>query len=369
LRGRLRARYSGAMTKSLKRQEGNAADAAAPLREAWYYALPGRRLGRGTTLQKLMLGEPVLIGRDRNGAVFALRDFCPHRGMPLSAGRFDGREIECGYHGWRFATSGACTAIPALVESQKANLGRIVAPGYPVREIHGNVWVYLGADPAAAPPIPRLEGFDESAHPQVAETVRFTAGYDHAVIGLMDPGHVPFVHRSWFWRSGRNFADKEKSFAPSPFGFTMERHVTSGNSRAYKLLGGGEMATDIAFTLPGVRVEHTTVGRHSLCNMTALTPIDGETVELNNCIYWTMPWLTALRPALLPFVRIFLGQDRDVLTRQQQGLRYDPPLMLVGDADLQARWYEQLKREYRGARAENRPFENPVKPRTLRWRT
>jgi phenylpropionate dioxygenase-like ring-hydroxylating dioxygenase large terminal subunit len=129
------------------------------------------------------------------------------------------------------------------------------------------------------------------------------------------------------------------------------------------------MATDISFALPGVRVEHTTVGRHTLCNMTAMTPIDDATVELNNCLYWTMPWLTALRPALLPFVRIFLGQDRDVLTRQQQGLRFDPPLMLVGDADFQTRWYYQLKREYRAARAENRPFENPVQKRVLRWRS
>src|SRR5262249_36987953 len=79
-----------------------AAEAAAPLREAWYYAAAGRRLKRGAVLAKVMLGEPLLIGRDRSGVPFALRDICPHRGMPLSAGRFDGQEIECCYHGWRF---------------------------------------------------------------------------------------------------------------------------------------------------------------------------------------------------------------------------------------------------------------------------
>jgi phenylpropionate dioxygenase-like ring-hydroxylating dioxygenase large terminal subunit len=344
-------------------------DAAAPLREAWYYAVPSRRLRRGRTMPKVMLGEPILLGRDNDGVAFALRDLCPHRAMPLSLGRFDGREIECCYHGWRFATDGVCTAIPALVEGQKINLGRIAAPRYPVRETGGNIWVYFGADPAAAPAIPALEGFAADAGPQVAETVRFDAGYDHAVIGLMDPGHVPFVHRSWFWRSGRDFAEKEKSFAPSPHGFTMVRHQTSGNSRAYKLLGGGVMETDISFTLPGIRVEHTRVGRHSLCNMTAMTPIDDHSVELNNCIYWTMPWLNLLRPALLPFIRMFLGQDRDALGRQNEGLKYDPQLMLIGDADIQARWYTRLKREYRAARAENRPFENPVEARTLRWRS
>src|SRR5437762_100035 len=66
-----------------------------------------------------MLGEPVLLGRDEAGAVFALRDICPHRGMPLSAGNFDGGEIECCYHGWRFAPDGRCTAIPSLVRSEE----------------------------------------------------------------------------------------------------------------------------------------------------------------------------------------------------------------------------------------------------------
>jgi phenylpropionate dioxygenase-like ring-hydroxylating dioxygenase large terminal subunit len=344
-------------------------EAAAPLREAWYYAVPSQKLRRGAMLAKIMLGEPLLLGRDREGAVFALRDLCPHRAMPLSFGRFDGREIECRYHGWRFATNGVCTAIPALVEGQKVNLARIAARRYPVHEIDGNVWVYFGDDPTAAPAIPQLQGFAAAATPQVAESVRFDAAYDHAVIGLMDPAHVPFVHRSWFFRSGRAFAEKEKSFAPSHHGFTMVRHATSSNSRAYKLLGAGAMETDIVFALPGVRVEHTSVGRHNFVNMTAMTPIDDATVELNNCIYWTMPWLSLLRPALLPFVRKFLRQDRDALGRQQEGLKYDPPLMLVGDADLQARWYYRLKREYCSARAENRPFENPVEPRILRWRS
>jgi len=55
-------------------------DAAAPLREAWYYAVPSRRLRRRSMLPKVMLGEPILIGRDAAGTAFALRDPCPHRG-------------------------------------------------------------------------------------------------------------------------------------------------------------------------------------------------------------------------------------------------------------------------------------------------
>jgi phenylpropionate dioxygenase-like ring-hydroxylating dioxygenase large terminal subunit len=343
-------------------------DAAAPLREAWYYAASGRIVTRGHTIARTMLGEPVLIGRDREGRVFALRDICPHRGMPLSFGAFDGSELECCYHGWRFATDGHCTGIPSLVAGQKFDLAGVGVARYAAREVQGNIWVFFGGDPSAAPEIPVLGDFAESAMPRLVETVRFGAAIDDAVVGLMDPAHGPFVHGAWWWRSRRSVHDKAKAFAPSPWGFTMTRHAPSSNSRAYRLLGGAP-ETEIAFRLPGVRVEEIRAGRHRVANLTALTPVDGKTTVITHCTYWTAPWLSLLKPVLRPYVRAFLRQDRDIMQRQQQGLRAAPPLALIDDSDTQARWYYRLKEEYRRARAEGRPFVNPVKPRTLRWRS
>src|SRR5205807_6208170 len=137
---------------------------------AWYYAAASRTLRRGRLLARTMLGEPVLLGRDSAGAVFALRDICPHRGMPLSAGHFDGSEIECCYHGWRFAGDGSCTAIPSLVEGQAFDLTRIAVPGYPARETQGNIWVFFGSDPSKAPEIPSLDGFAAAAAANLVET-------------------------------------------------------------------------------------------------------------------------------------------------------------------------------------------------------
>lgn len=342
-------------------------DNAAPLREAWYYAAAGRSLKHGAMLARIMLGEPVLISRDAGGTAFALRDICPHRGMPLNAGRFDGREIECCYHGWRFDTAGRCTGIPALVPGQPFTPDRVRVRRYPVREVQGNIWVYFGDDPAGAPGIPEIEGFEDAA-PRLVESVRFAAAIDHAVVGLMDPAHGPFVHSTWWWRSRHSIHAKAKAFAPSPWGFTMTRHRPSANSRGYRLIGGVP-ETEIVFRLPGVRIEQIRAGRHAVCNLTAITPIDDRTTEINHCIYWTAPWLSLSKPLLRPYVRAFLQQDRAIMERQQQGLRWDPPLMLIDDADTQAKWYYRLKREYRRARAENRPFANPIKPRTLEWRS
>jgi len=343
-------------------------EAASPLREAWYYATPSRKVARGRFFARTMLGEPILIGRDGAGVPFALRDICPHRGMPLSFGAFDGREIECCYHGWRFGTDGHCTHIPSLVEGQSFDLAGVGVASYRAREVQGNIWVFFGEDPSAAPDIPVLGGFPESAAPLLVETVRFGAAIDHAVVGLMDPAHGPFVHGAWWWRSRRSAHDKTKAFEPSPWGFTMSRHAPSANSRAYRLLGGAP-ETEIAFRLPSVRVEEIRAGRYRVANLTALTPIDDKTTEINHCTYWTAPWLSLMKPLLRPYVRAFLHQDKAIMERQQQGLRVAPPLALIDDADTQARWYYRLKEEYRRARAEGRTFANPVKSRTLRWRS
>ena len=94
----------------------------------WYRALPSE-IVRGNKLRKATLLEiPLVIGRDRNGKAFALRDACPHRGMPLSCGQFDGEQLECSYHGWRFAAqSGQCQMIPSLTADQNRMAARLRA--------------------------------------------------------------------------------------------------------------------------------------------------------------------------------------------------------------------------------------------------
>ena len=100
------------------------------LRDCWYFAALSSDLKPGKLQRYELLGEPVLLGRTRKGEVYAIRDICPHRAAPLSAGKLvaeaDGREaVECPYHGWRFGTDGGCTSIPSLVEGQGVEVSRI----------------------------------------------------------------------------------------------------------------------------------------------------------------------------------------------------------------------------------------------------
>ena len=125
-------------------------DAPEWLRDLWYLALPSKQLKPGKMLAKSILGEPVLLARGDDGQAFALRDICPHRGIPLSCGRFDGREVECCYHGWRFDGTGTCTAIPSLVADQAIKVDRIKVRRYPIAEQQGLVWIFIGEAAQAA---------------------------------------------------------------------------------------------------------------------------------------------------------------------------------------------------------------------------
>jgi phenylpropionate dioxygenase-like ring-hydroxylating dioxygenase large terminal subunit len=337
-----------------------------PLRDVWYYALPSHRLKRGRMIAKTLLDEPVVIGRDQDGKAFALLDICPHRGIPLRFGRFDGREIECCYHGWRFDREGTCTAIPSVVDRQRPDLAKVCVKSYPVEEVQGGLWIFFGEHPETAPPVPVLPELDGQV-PRIVKTMLFEGSIDHAVIGLVDPSHATFVHKAWFWRSTKSIRDKAKEFVTSDWGFTMKRHAPSANTRAYLLLGRSE--TEIVFRLPGLRYEHIKSGRHVMCHMTTITPVTATTTEINHSIFWTQPWFTVLTPLLWPFVSVFLAQDRDVISRQQLGLKHNPQLLLLGDPDVQARWYLRLKQEFVRAQAEGRPFVNPIKPRVLEWRS
>lgn len=345
------------------------ASASSLLRNVWYMGTLSSSVKQLGMKAVEICGEPIVIFRNDAGVVAAIRNICPHRGIPLSYGRVIKDNVECPYHGWTFSAAGICTSIPSLCEGQNLDCTRVKIKTYPVHESHGMIWVFMGDQESAtkAPAIPSLEFFDKTRQPNVISIADFPCHIDHAVIGLMDPAHGPYVHKSWFWRNERSAYEKSKKFAPVPYGFQMVRHQPSKNSKAYKILGAP--TTEITFSLPSVRVEHIKVGRRNVVAFTALTPINDKTTRIHQMMFWDIPWLTLIKPIIAKFQRAFLGQDIDAVAKQQDGLKYDPALLLIKDADQQAKWYFGLKEEWEKSQTEKRDFTNPVKESVLRWRS
>ena len=346
------------------------------LTDIWYFAALASELKPGRLSRHELLGEPVLLGRSKAGQLFALRDICPHRAAPLSAGRFrqeasGATTVECPYHGWRFAADGACQAIPSLVEDQPFEVSKIRVRRYPVAESQGLVFVWISSDPRGGgeptEPPPAFEGVVGGA-PKLVDRMDFDAHVDHAVVGMMDPAHGPYVHQQWWWRSAGSQHEKAKRFEPREAGFAMVRHEPSKNSRAYAVLGG-EPLTEITFRLPGLRWEHIAVGRRQVLALTCLTPVHATKTRITQIVWSDHPAFVVLKPFIAAGARAFLRQDGEMVNLQNQGLKYDPNLLWIDDADRQAKWYQQLKREWAASRREGRPFRNPVEAATLRWRS
>jgi hypothetical protein len=103
------------------------------------------------------------------------------------------------------------------------------------------------------------------------------------------------------------------------------------------------------------------VGAKQVLALTCLTPIS-ETKTRITQIFWSDHWMFNIaKPFLRMGVVAFLKQDGGMVNLQNEGLRYDPALIWIDDADKQAKWYQQLKREWIKSRAEGPGFANPVK--------
>lgn len=344
----------------------------------WYPVLRSDRLRGRELVATTRLEVPLVIGRDAGGKVFALRDVCPHRAYPLSVGHFDGQNVECAYHGWQFdAQTGQCRTIPSITADSKLQCERICAGSFPAEERDGYVWAYLTEpegrplERAELPPVPEL--------PKPGERFRIAhlsadlhCSMDHGIVGLMDPAHGPFVHQSWWWRSRRSIREKEKTFEPIPGGFRMSAHAPSANSGPYKLLRfyGDEVTTQIDFVLPNVRTELVRCGKQFFANRTTVTPIRRDLCRLDFCAAWNLfPWLP-IGPLLQVFGKRFIAQDQRVIDAQQPGLKVQPKMMLIDDADRQARWYFELKEALLASRRTGQPMVHPMAgPVTLRWRS
>ncbi len=339
----------------------------------WYAALPAAKLKRGKMRRQILLDRPFLILRDANGQVAALDDHCPHRGIPLSDGVFDGRLIECCYHGWKFDTAGVCTEIPSLMPDSPVKPERIRAGSMPCEERDGLVWVYVTDTPdEIAGEAPQLQTFSDEYKTHVIST-KLKCSIDHGIIGLMDPAHGPFVHRAWWWRSGASIHAKTKRFEPIPNGFRMSSHTPSNNSAAYKLLNiyKEPITTTIDFVLPNRRLEIIRCGKYWFSSQAVVTPITKSESRLDFAAAWNIlnnvPFAKSIYKI---FARKFIGQDQQIMEKQSIGLRDNPKLMLIDDADTPARWYFQLKKAYLTARRNGVEMKHPIEePVTLRWRS
>ena len=338
----------------------------------WYFVALSRHVTNGSLRRFEIMGQPLLLGRSRDGEVYGLRDICPHDAVPLSAGRIIEREgeaetIECACDGWRFRTDGVCAQIPSLADGHAVEVESIRVRKYHLGESQGMVFVWMPPQgreddtPADGPPV--FEGADD--HITVHEWMDFGTHIDHAIVALLDPSRGSVLSKHG-WGRKRGWTEQVRTFAPRDFGWAMVRHQPSSGRGMCKLFGGAP-AIETGFRLPGFHWEHVRLGSHYVVVLTLLTPVNEARTHVTRII-WSDHWAFGLaQPVLKAGIVACLQKESAFIELQNKGLNQDPDLVWLDGADSQAKWYRAIKREWHEAAIHSRAFVNPVSETVLRW--
>lgn len=124
------------------------------LRHYWHALCPEGELPKpGAKKRVRILGEDLVVFRNKQGKVGCIEEHCLHRGASLYYGFVEDDGIRCCYHGWKYCMDGACTEQPF----EKHAVSGLKALAYPVESLGGLLFVYMGPHPENPPPLPRWD--------------------------------------------------------------------------------------------------------------------------------------------------------------------------------------------------------------------
>jgi len=162
------------------------------LRRFWQPVAFTRDLGR-TPLRVRVLGEDLVVFRDRGRRTGVLHLHCAHRGASLEFGIPIERGIRCCYHGWVYDVDGRCLETPGEPRGSRL-CERVWQGAYPTHEFAGLVFAYLGP-PDLRPAFPMYDSFDVPGM-TLMPAARFTLPCNWLQVkdNSMDPVHTAFLH-------------------------------------------------------------------------------------------------------------------------------------------------------------------------------
>ena len=183
-----------------------------------------------------ILGEDLVVFRDRGGRFGVLHLHCAHRGTSLEFGIPLERGLRCCYHGWVYDVDGRCLETPGEPRGSRLR-ERVWQGAYPTLEFAGLVFAYLGP-PDRRPAFPAYDSYEIPGH-TLMPAAKFTLPCHWLQIkdNSMDPVHTAFLHAL---SSGTQFTEA--------FGQLAELEWQETMPKASRLLAasGGELGEGAA---------------------------------------------------------------------------------------------------------------------------
>ena len=200
------------------------------LRRYWYPVAVARELtNEQPTRFVRLLGEDLVLFRDKSGRVGLLADHCAHRSASLVYGRVEERGIACAYHGWLYDTEGNVLETPP--ERNEAIIHSVKQKAYPVQEMVGLFWAYLG--PLPAPVIPKYDVWARrDGTRKIWVQPLLDCNWLQPTENSMDPAHAHILHQGFrkvVSTTRGNIDDVAQfDFYELPYGLMKKRVLKSG---------------------------------------------------------------------------------------------------------------------------------------------
>jgi len=189
-----------------------------------------------------ILGEDLVLWKDKSGNVGLIQDHCAHRGASLMYGRVEERGISCAYHGWLYNTTGDCLECPAEPAGSLFHL-TVKMRAYPIRKFVGMYWTYMG--PLPAPEIPPYDVWTrQDGIRKVSIYPRLDCNWLQAMENSVDPAHLQVLHQEFIGRgkkpasTTRGFTDEVAGFEfyETDYGIIKKRHYANGKLDEHPLI-------------------------------------------------------------------------------------------------------------------------------------
>jgi phenylpropionate dioxygenase-like ring-hydroxylating dioxygenase large terminal subunit len=300
-----------------------------------------------------LFDRKITLYRDAQGVIQAFGDICPHRGASLSLGTVQDGCLVCPYHGWQFASDGACVKIPANTPGA-AIPKRAIAATYPVQEKHSWIWLFWG-DPAlaAATAIPAIPQVQDDTLRSIQGDFHWQVNYARAMDNGLDFAHAPFVHAGAF---GNPEEPEVGTLALTTNQFGAEATVMLKPNQPkgiWRLLATKEpqpVATRTGFALPNLTFLEVNLPFGRLVIWTAHVPIDDTTTVskwMNFRSFFTGKWADG--DARKRTLKIF-AQDQPIVESQRP---HALPSQSATEIHVAADGLQLQYREYRDRAMQN----------------
>ncbi len=180
------------------------------LRRYWHPISVARELSdENPTKFVRIMGEDLVIFRDKSGRTGLIADKCAHRSASLVYGRVEERGISCAYHGWLYDCEGNILETPP--ERNDAIMKSVKIKSYPVEVYLGLIWTYMG--PAPVPPMTHYDTlFRDDLDRQILVHPVLDCNWFQAMENSVDPAHLQVLHQEFAGRQGRKPVNTTRGF-------------------------------------------------------------------------------------------------------------------------------------------------------------